>query len=137
LKLRVDASVPEPWTGIDPPANGIRLVVDSSSSPGGIDITIPGGTAWTTGNRRWTYKDASAAVGGIIKLVVQDRRARVPGLLRVIAKGKRTSYSIPDVSNARTTIVVGAANECAAIAWGGPSAASPRCRGDAAKITCK
>jgi hypothetical protein len=137
LKLRADASIPEPWTAIDPPANGIRLVVDSPGTPGGVDVTLPGGGAWSTGTRKWTYRDPSGAVGGIFKVVVQDRRTRAPGMLRVVAKGKRTSYSLPDVSAAETTLVAGAANECASIAWGGPTAASPRCRGGAAKITCK
>jgi hypothetical protein len=137
LKLRADASIPEPWVGIDPPANGVRLVVDSPSSSGGVDVTIPGGVGWSTGTRRWTYRDPLAAVGGIVKVVVQDRRARGPGMLRVVAKGKTASYSLPDVTAARTTIVVGAPGECASVAWGGPSDPLPRCRGDAAKITCK
>jgi hypothetical protein len=137
LKLRADASIPEPWTGIDPPANGVRLVVDSPPSSSGVDVTIPGSAAWTTGKGRWTYRDPSGAVGGIMKVVVQDRRARAAGLVRVIAKGKTASYSLPDASAARTTIVVGASDECAAVAWGGPIAASPRCRGTAAKIACK
>jgi len=135
--LRADASFPEPWIGIDPASNGIRLVVDSPPSSGGVDVTIPGGVGWTTGTRRWTYRDPNGAVGGIIKVVVQDRRARASGMLRVVAKGKTASYSLPDVSAARTTIVVGASGECASVAWGGPSAASPRCRGNAAKIACK
>jgi hypothetical protein len=137
LKLRADASIPEPRIGIDPPANRIRLDVDSPPTSGGVHVTIPGGAAWMTGTRRWTYRDPNGAVGGIIKVVVQDRRTRGAGMLRVVAKGKTASYSLPDVSAARTTIVVGAAHECAAVAWGGPSAASPRCRVDAAKITCK
>ena len=137
LKLRDDESIPEPWVGIDPPSNGIRLVVDSTPPSGGVDVTIPGGAAWTTGTRRWTYRDPNGAVGGVIKVVVQDRRTRGAGMLRVVAKGKAASYSLPDVSAARTTIVVGAPSECASIAWGGPSGALPRCRGDAAKITCK
>jgi len=69
--------------------------------------------------------------------VVQDRRARGPGQLRVVAKGKTASYALPDVTDARTTIVVGGSGECASVAWGGPSAASPRCRGNATKIACK
>jgi hypothetical protein len=137
LKLRADASIPEPWIGIDPPANGVRVVVDSPSSAGGVDVTIPGGAGWSAGTRRWTYRDPNGAVGGIVKVVVQDRRARAPGMLRVVAKGKAASYSLPDPTAARTTIVVGTTGECASVTWGGPNAASPRCRGNAAKITCK
>jgi len=100
-------------------------------------VTIPGGAGWTTGTRRWTYRDPLGAVGGIVKVVVQDRRTRGPGLLRIVAKGKAASYALPDPSAARTTIVVGAPGECASVTWGGPNAVSPRCRGDAAKIACK
>src|SRR6266404_388368 len=55
IRLRGEAIIPEPWTGVDPPANGIRVVVDAVAGGGGFDATLPGGPAWTTGHRRWTY----------------------------------------------------------------------------------
>jgi hypothetical protein len=138
IKLRADAVIPGSWPGIDPPANGIRIVVDSPAGPGGFDVTIPAGAAWKTGTRRWTYRDPLGAAGGIVKAVVQDRRARVPGMVRVVVKGRSDgSLTLPDVTAVRTTVVVGSAGECASVDWGGPAAASPRCRGDAGRIACK
>jgi len=137
FKLRADASIPEPWTGIDPPAHGIRLRVDSPSSSGGFDVTIPGGTAWATAGRRWVYRDPLGALGVVTKAIVQDRRARGPGLVRVVAKGKGASVTAPDVTSTRTTIVFGDPAECASVTFGGPSDAVPRCRGAASKTVCK
>jgi hypothetical protein len=137
IKVRADAAIPEPWAGIDPPTNGIRVVVDASGGPGGFDVTLPGGAAWTTRARRWIYRDALGTVDGITKAVVQDRRNRGAGLVRVVVKGRGQSLALPDVAAVRTTLVLGTAAECASIAWGGPAAPSPRCRGDAARIACK
>jgi Right handed beta helix region len=136
LAVRADAVIPEPWTGIDPPAHGIRIVV-SSDGGGGFDVTVPGGGAWTSGTRRWVYRDKTGAVGGVTKVVVQDRRNRAAGLARVVVKGKAGSLVMPDPSSTVTTIVLGDAGECASVAWHPPSGTSPRCRGDAARVVCK
>jgi hypothetical protein len=137
LKVRGEAVLPEPWTGVDPPANGLRVVVDSALDPGGIDVALPGGGAWSAGNRRWIYRDPAGAVGGVTKAVVQDRRHRVPGLVRVVVKGRGGSFTPPGPSAVRTTVVVGDSGECAAVAWNGPTGATPRCRGDASRLVCK
>jgi hypothetical protein len=137
IKIRADVTIPQPWLGIDPPSNGIRVVVDSPTGPGGIDLTIPGGGAWTARDARWTYRDPLGSTGGITKVVVQDRSRRTPGWLRVVVKGKDGSIVLPDPAATRTTLVVGTPGECASIAWNGPNGAAPRCRGDAARLTCK
>jgi hypothetical protein len=137
ITARGDAAIPEPWQGIDPPANGIRVVVDSPAGPGGIDVVVPAGGAWTAGTRRWVYRDPLGAVGGITKAVVQDRRVRQAGLVRVVVKGRGAAFALPDAAAARTTIVVGAASECASVAWNGPAGPAPRCRGDATRLVCK
>jgi hypothetical protein len=101
-------------------------------------VTIPGGAAWKTGTRRWIYRDPLGAAGGIVKAVVQDRRNRVPGMVRVVLKGRSDApLVLPDVAAVRTTLVVGAPAECASVTWGGPTAASPRCRGDGTRLACK
>ena len=69
--------------------------------------------------------------------LVAKLRARVPGLVRVVVKGKGTSLVLPDVADARTTLVVGTPAECASVVWGGPTAPSPRCKGDATRMACK
>jgi len=136
LAVRADAVIPEPWTGIDPPARGIRVVV-SSDGGGGFDVAVPGGAAWTTGTRHWVYRDETGAVGGVTKVVVQDRRNRAAGLARVVVKGKAGSLVMPDPSSTVTTLVLGDAGECASVAWHPPSGTSPRCRGDAMRVVCK
>jgi hypothetical protein len=137
IRLRADAVIPEPWVGIDPPANGIRVVVDAVSGAGGFDVTLPAGPHWSTAGKRWTYRDPRGAVGRITKAVMQDRRARQRGLARVTLKGRGGPLVLPGVAAARTTFVLGAPGECASLAWNGPSGAPPRCRGDAARLTCK
>ena len=137
ITLRAEAVIPEPWTGIDPPMNGVRVVVDALAGAGGFDVTLPGGARWTAGGKRWTYRDALGSVGGIVKAVVQDRRAKQAGLARVIVKGKNASLLLPDPSQVRTTVALGNAAECASIVWNGPSGPSPRCTGDARKLVCR
>jgi len=44
LRLAGEAVIPKPWTGIDPVAHGVRIVIDATSGSGGIDAAIPGGT---------------------------------------------------------------------------------------------
>jgi hypothetical protein len=137
IKVRAHAVVPQPRTGVDPPARGIRLVVDAVAGPGGLDVTLPGGARWASGRSRWTYRDPAGAVGGITKAVVQDRRARQRGLARVIVKGRGGTLVLPDVAQVRTTLVLGTPGECASLVWNGPSGVAPRCRGNAAQLTCK
>ncbi len=137
LTVRGDAVIPEPWQGIDPPANGVRVVVDSPDGPGGFDVVAPPGAAWTVGTRRWVYRDPLGSVGGITKVVVQDRRLRQAGLVRVVVKGRGATFALPDPAAVRTTIVVGTSAECASVAWNGPNGIAPRCRGDATRLVCK
>jgi hypothetical protein len=129
LKLRADASIPEPWIGIDPPSNGI-VWSSTRRRRAGSTSRSPAAPAGRRQERALDVSRPDGAVGGIIKVVVQDRRTRAAGLLRVVVKGRPRRTALPDVSAARTTLVVGASDECASVAWGGPSAASPRCRGE-------
>ena len=56
--------IPKPWSGVDPATNGLRVVVDSPTGPGGLDVTIGGGAGWKTNaaGTRWTYGDPTGAV---------------------------------------------------------------------------
>ena len=137
IKVIGEATLPEPWIGVDPPANGIRVVVDALAGAGGFDVTLPGGAAWTTAKKRWTYRDPLGLTGGITKAIVQDRRARTPGRVRAIVKGRGGTLVLPPADATRTTIVVGTSDECASIVWNGPSGSSPRCRATAAGLVCK
>ncbi len=144
LSAKGQAVIPRPWTGVDPVANGIRLVVDAASGPGGLDVTLPGGAAvsrvgWTL-NRSgttWTYRDPAGTHGGITKAVVRDRSRKTDGLLLWSMTGKGVAtVGLPDVSAVRTTVILGAQPECASVAWNPPGGLKPRCAGTAAKLTC-
>jgi len=87
---------------LDPSTNGIRLIVATAAGTL-LDVTIPGGAYADPPRRGWTssatgtsrYLDRSGApLGGITGVIVQDKSARVPGLVRLTVKGKGGSYAI-------------------------------------------
>jgi hypothetical protein len=140
LHLKGQAVIPKPWTGVDPPANGVRLVIDGLTGPGGLDVTIPGGAAWRTNGSAttWSYKDPSGAVGGITGVVVKDLSRKEDGLLHWTVKGKNAAaVMLPDVARVRTAMILGTPAECATLAWNAPGGASPRCEGDATRLSCR
>ena len=123
--------------GVNPATSGARIVVDATSGSGGFDVTIPGGTGWAVNapGTRWRYSDPSGALGGITKILVRDKSAVTPGLVRWVVKGKTGALlALPDVSSVRGTLVVGAA--CATHTWNGPAGERPRCEGDATRLSC-
>jgi hypothetical protein len=139
LTLKAEATIPQPWTGVDPPVNGVRLVVDATTGPGGVDVTLPGGARWKSNaaGTTWTYTDRDGSVGGITKVVLQNRSKKKPGLLRITAKGKGGSVALPDAASTRATIVAGGPSESASYVWNGPTSARPRCNATATRLTCK
>ena len=144
LSAKGQTVIPKPWQGVDPIANGIRLVVDATTGAGGLDVTLPGGAAvsgvgWTINGAgtTWTYRDKAGMHGGITKAVVKDHSSRTDGLLLWSVTGKSSAMSaLPDPSMTRTAIVLGAPLECASIAWNPPGGSKPRCTGTTAKLTC-
>ncbi|MBI5505192.1 MAG: right-handed parallel beta-helix repeat-containing protein [Deltaproteobacteria bacterium] len=139
LAFSGEAVIPKPWTAVNPAANGVHVVIDAVSGPGGLDAVIPGGALWRTNGSgtAWTYVDAAGAVAGITKVVVKDRSKSEDGKLRFVVKGKGGAAALPDVAAVRTSIGAGAAGECAALQWGGPGAPRPSCSGDAAMLRCR
>lgn len=139
LRFTGEAVVPKPWAGIDPQTNGVRVRIEDASGAIALDAVVPGGPAWkvTAKGTRWTYVDRTGAVAGIRRLQVHDRSRREDGLVawQVVARG--ASVPLPDVNAVRSTVVLGAAGECASAAWNGPGGARPRCRATAAGIDCR
>jgi hypothetical protein len=135
LRMKGEAVIPKPWQGVDPPANGIRLVVDAASGSGGVDLTIPGGAGWSTNatDTRWLY----APKGGTIRATVKDRSSVTPGLLQAVVKDKGSTVVLPDATQARTAVVLGTAAECAQVVWKPPGGARPRCDLKNGKLTCR
>ena len=144
VRLKGEAVIPKPWTGIDPVANGVRVVVDAPSGAGGFDVTIPGGAlsggvGWKVNAKgdRWTYVDPNGTNAGIRAVTVRDRSIKQDGLVRFGVKGSGGSIVLPAPSATRTTVVLGAPGECAAVVFNPPTGTRPRCRGDATRIVCR
>jgi hypothetical protein len=144
LRVKGQTLIPKPWQGVDPRANGIRLVVDAASGPGGLDVTLPGGAAvngvgWSLNRAgtQWTYHDPAGLHGGVTKAAVKDRSSRTDGLLLWSITGKSgATVVLPDVSTVRSAIVHGAQLECGSLAWNAPGGTRPRCTERSAKLTC-
>jgi hypothetical protein len=139
LKLTGEALIPKPWSGVNPSLNGIRVVVDGASGPGGVDVSLPGGGAWSVNAAatRWTYNDPSGSVGGITRALIRDRSAMEDGRLKWMIRGAGGTAVLPGVAAARAAIVLGDPAECAGVAFGPPGAARPRCDGDAVSMRCR
>jgi hypothetical protein len=123
---------------IDPLASGVRIVVDGTTGPGGLDVTIPGGSGWTVNAQqtRWRYSDPAGTLGGITRVVLRDKSSVSPGLVRWVVKGKTAAQvALPGAAGVRGTLVVGGV--CAAQVWNPPTGVRPRCEGDAARLTCR
>lgn len=134
-----EAVVAKPWAGIDPPANGVRVVVTGASGAASVDVTIPGGAAWSSNaaGTRWVYRDPAGTLGGIRRVMISDRSNREDGLLVWRVTGRGPSVVLPDPAAVRSALVLGAGDECAATAWNGPAGAVPRCTGGSARLKCR
>ena len=138
------AIIPKPWQGVNPLLNGVRVRVDTATSPGGFDVTIPGG-AFTNGigwkvdrtGKLWTYSDRSGSRGGITGFTVRDRSRTTDGLVGWTVRAHGGSMTLPDVNHVRTAVVVGDALECAEIVWNPPTSSRPRCTGTVAHLACR
>jgi len=140
LRLAGEAVIPKPWAGVDPVAHGVRIVIDATSVPGGLDAAVAGGTGWRVSRdgKSWSFADPAGSQAGITRVAIRDRSKREDGLLRWRVTGKRaSSVVVPDVHRVRTAVILGNAPECAAVTWNGPGQSRPRCIGDAARLTCR
>jgi hypothetical protein len=140
LLIKGSAVIPLPWTGVDPPANGVRFVVDHPSASESVDVTVPGGAAWSANGAgtRWLYKDPSGSIDGITRIVIRDESSKQPGQLRFLVKGPGPSpLDLPPDDAVRLHAILGAPGECASREFAGPSGARPRCSGDSAKLDCR
>jgi hypothetical protein len=139
MSLKGEAVIPKPWAGVDPPANGVRIVIDAVAGAGGLDVTLPGGAAWRVNNagNQWTYTDSAGAIGGVTKVTIKDRSAQDDGRLRIGVRGRGGALVLPPAGSVRTAVVLGTAAECAAVAWNGPGEPKPRCDGDASRLRCR
>jgi parallel beta-helix repeat protein len=139
LRAQGEVVIPEPWSSIDPPANGFRMVVDESDGENAWDVTVPGGAAWTVSanGKRWTYIDPLGSAGGVIRAVIDDRSDQVPGELRIRVRARGSSAVLPSASDVRWSVVLGDADECAVLDWNPPGGPSPRCQNRGTRTACR
>ncbi len=140
VKFSAEVVIPKPWTGIDPPANGIHFLLDSTSGAGAFDALLPGGAAWTANaaGTTWKFTDPGGTVAGVTKAIVKDRSSSEDGRLRIAIKAKSdSSATLPDAATVRTSLVLGSGDECGSLEWNGPGGSSPVCEGSAAALDCR
>ncbi len=139
LRFQGEAVIPKPWQAVNPAVNGARLVVDAVHGGGGVDITLPGGSAWKVNRSgtQWTYGDKTGAVAGVTKALLKDRSKTTSGLVRLLVQGKPAGLVLPPASATRATFVVGAPSECASVVWNPPGGLKPRCTPGPGKLACR
>lgn len=144
LTFAGQAVVAQPWVAVDPLVHGVQLTIDSTSGGGTLLAVIPGGafdgsSGWTL-NRSgttWRYRDAAGSHSSLTKVTVRDLSRKTPGLLKIAARGRAAAEVLPDVAGVRATVLFGAAGECAALTWNGPTGPRPSCSGDATLLRCR
>jgi cysteine-rich repeat protein len=96
LRFEGMLTLPSPVSpALDPIANGVRLLIDATGTV--LDTTVPGGPDWAANRSgtKWTYRNKSPTPpGGIYKVVIQDRSAATPGLVKVAVNGKAGSFAV-------------------------------------------
>ena len=100
-------------------------------------MTVPGGTGWKV-NRSgtiWTYRNKSPTPpGGIYKVVIRDKSAVTPGLVKFAVNGKAGSFAVAsaDLPVTARMIVAPSSGQCS-------DATFPSCAFNASgsKLRCK
>ncbi len=138
LTLQASVTLPLPFTPpLDPLTNGVRLLLSgtkgmliNATAPGGA-FSKAAGTGWKVNKAgtKWTYSDTSKTpLGGLFKVVVQDKSASTPGLVTAQGKGKAGSYTVSQSDLPLTgAVVLGPPTpQCASASFAGPAPA-PSC----------
>lgn len=144
LRLSGKAVIPKPWTGVDPVAHGVRVVVEGASGSERFDVTVPpgarvNGVGWSVNptGTRWTYRDRLATQGPVTQVTLTDQSRRTDGLLTWKLQARSADAGVPDATAVRTSVVAGAPGECAHIDWNAPGAPRPRCDRTSRQLVCR
>jgi hypothetical protein len=131
IRVSGTAVIPQPWAAVAPEANGVRVTID-----GVLDVEVPGGAGWSAAptGRRWSFDDPTGRHGGIRRIEIRDRSARVPGHLDFAVRF--VGAPVPSPGPLDFAIRLGDAGECATAHWNGPGEARPSCRGGARQLAC-
>lgn len=116
LDLRAVLDLPVEVTSLDPPADGMRLQVETLSNGAVLDVTLPGGTFAGRGTRgwkpsatgdRWLYLDRTGEpLEGIRSLMLYGVPAVGPKSAKLKVVGRDAPYVVEEVSSAlRVTLM--------------------------------
>jgi hypothetical protein len=143
LKWKGALTLP-PATTVDPPATGVRIVIDGAQGTV-LDAVIPGGaydkgtkTGWKSKDGKSSYKNPDGILG-VVKVAIQVS-TKVLGLVRFSVAGKAGRYPVAEADlPLGATLVLGQAGAACGVAdFPGPPP-TPTCVAKLAKgkVSCK
>ena len=145
LTLKGQAALPS-TLGLDPPADGVRVVVEDADDAAVLDTTISGGAydpvsriGWRIGGggTSWTYRNPGSHPQGIRVVGVKIPRS-TPLLVKFKVKGQNGAYSVGTLPLRATLVLAPPVERCIAATWPATPPASPSCGSpNAATVRCK
>jgi len=144
LTFQGNLTMPFPFNPtLDPLTNGVQIFIQDTAGSV-LDVTIPGGAFSNPPNKgwkvnllgtKWTYLDKTQSlIGGINKVVIQNRSAATPGLVSFTVKGKNGSYAVApgDLPMAARIVLASSGGQC-----GNASFASCTFNASGSALKCK
>jgi hypothetical protein len=134
--FRLAARAVLPGPALDPPGDGLRLVVADAFGEAVLDVALAPGSAWTSkGGTRWSYAGDTLAIR---KATLRDQGAKTPGLVKLSLRGEAGELALPDAADGLETILVLAPGAgCASRVWNPPAAPRPRCLVKGERLVCR
>jgi hypothetical protein len=133
--FRLDARAVLPGAPLlDPPGDGLRLVVADAFGTPVLDVALDPGAPWISKGARWSYAGDSVAIR---KATLRDQGAKTPGLVKLSLRGEAGALALPDPAGLETTVVLAPGSACAALTWNPPAAPRPRCRLKGSRVACR
>ena len=138
------------FAGLNPLANGARVLVENAADASRVDVTLASGAFGGKGTRgwkvnskgtKWTFQDKTGApANGITKMVMQDRSSKAPNQVKVSVSGKNGTYPIvAGDAPIEVTVVLGGQSAFDAGQCGATDFDTSNCtfNGKMNKLTCK
>ena len=134
LRFKGEVTFPHPNGNFSPPldpaANGVRVLVHDSTGATVVDETVPGGAfnsttlqGWVSINGRYKFRREGVSATGIRKVVLKDRSARSPGLIKFTVSAKNGTYVVAagNLPLRAALVLDPPATQCGAARFPGPS----------------
>jgi hypothetical protein len=101
LKFAGELTLPTPYNPpLNPPGNGVRLLIDDANGQPLLDVTIPGGvydagtgTGWRLSSSAWRFQSRTGVLG-IVKVQLKPS-VSTQGLIKFSVGGKNGAYVVP------------------------------------------